>query len=129
MRKISVRLDEISSNKLDEVMEINNCTISDVVNTAIIAFAQDKQPVMVKNDTSEYDEILAIIGNLDEWCAIRSIDKTRLKYLVKRTLDGHNVTGFGNTKNKWRDKQDDRLFKTHTAWIAHCLKEDFGIEL
>lgn len=128
MRKISVLLDDISSRKLEESMSVNNCSISDVVNAALIAFSNDKQPVIYKEET-EYTKIASVIGDVDNWCNNRNIDKSRLKYLIKRTSEGSTVCGFGNTKNKWRDKQDERIFKTHTAWISHCLKEDFGIEL
>lgn len=128
MRKISVQLDDIVSAKLNEVVSVNKCSISDVVNAAILAFAQDKQPVIYVEPT-QYDDIFSRIGDVDSWCKLREIDKSRLRYLIKSSNNGHTVCGFGNTKNKWRDKQDSRKFKTHTAWIAYCLKEDFGIEL
>jgi hypothetical protein len=128
MRKISVQLDEIVSQKLDETIKINRCSISDVVNAAILAFAQDKQPVILKPSTPT-SEMFEVIGDVDAWCNKYAITKSRLRYLIERTAKGHNVCGFGNSKNKWRDKLDGRVFKTHTAWIAHCLKEDFGIDL
>jgi len=128
MKRISVLLDDIVTNALKQTMEINKCSISDVVNSAILAFSIDKQPVIVK-EVTPVTELFEKIGDVDLWCSGRNINKARLKYLVTSSAKGHNITGFGNTKNKWRDKQDSRKFKTHTSWIAHCLKEDFGIEL
>lgn len=133
MRKISVNLDDISEKALEEIVFKNNCSTSDAVNAALLAYSMDTQPSMflsagvlepleIAIKTSSYNTV-------DEWCKDRAIDKVRLKYLMKRCAEGGTVWGMGNTKNKWRDKQDSREFKTHTAWIAHCLKEDFGIDI
>ena len=128
MRKISVCIDDTTNQKLIELVKINDCTLSDIVNSAIIAFSMDSQPVMFVHK-SKYDELVERIGDVDRWCYARGIDKARLRYLVNSVENGHSITGSGNTKNRFRDKNDDRLFKTHTSWIAHCLKEDYNIDL
>ena len=130
-RKISVQLDGTAARALNEVLDINGCTISDAINAAIVSFSKDKQPVIMKE---ELHVVIVKIQEsnwrtIDNYCDFRKIDKSRLRYLLKRTAKGHNVCGFGNTVNKHRDKNDDRLFKTHTAYIADCVKKDFGVEL
>ena len=131
-KKISVQLDKMATDALEEIMAINKCTISDAVNAALLAFSKDKQPCMLIEE-KPIDVVYAAMAkqgvDINEWCDTRNINILTLKYLVKRCANGGTVWGFGNNKNKWRDKQDGRVFKTHTAWIAHCLKEDFGIDL
>ena len=133
MKKISVILDDITEKTLNKLVKLNKCSITDIVNSSILAFAMDTQPVIIG-----YDELLFNIenaaqskgfGTLDNWCQERNINKYSMRQLIKRINKGSEVSGFGNTKNKWRDKEDGREFKTHTAWIAHCIKEDFGIDI
>ena len=128
MRRISVLLDEITSRKLNEIIDENDCSISDAINASVIAFSLCGEKV-ISSVENYHKDVYKIIGDVDKWCESRSIQKSRLRYVINSSHYGHTVCGFGNTKNKWRDKQDGRLFKTHTAWIAHCLKEDFGIDL
>jgi hypothetical protein len=133
MRRISVILDEISEKAVEDIIAKNKCSISDAVNAALLAYSMDNQPSMFidQGPLVKVTEAVAKTewGTVENWCHHRSIDKNRLKYLIKRCESGSTVWGFGNTKNKWRDKQDDREFKTHTSWIAHCLKEDLNIIL
>ena len=132
-KRICVQLDEHAAISLETVRTLNRCSISDVVNAALIAFSQDTQPVMMLEPRA-----LALVeeaveqtawGTVDNWCEARNIKRSRLVYLMRSASRGHNVWGAGNLVNKWRDRNDDRVFKTHTAWIAHCLKQDFEIEL
>ena len=136
MRKICVNLDELGDEAITEIMRINKCTISDAVNIALVAFAKDNaDPVMTNEDTpvTRLSLLCEIKLNmsLGDWCESRGIDKARLRYLVNRCESGGTVWGFGNTdkKNQWRDKQHGQKFKTHTAYIASCLNDDFGIDL
>jgi hypothetical protein len=131
MRKISVVLDSYALKSLEEMTKINECSISDVVNTALIAFSRDKQPSIIKGNCTPWGEFKEKVGinQINFFCDSRGIDLARLRYLVNSVAKGGTVCGFGNTKNKYREKEDDRLFKTHTAWISYCLKEDLGINL
>lgn len=131
-KKISVQLDNMGSQALDDILTVNKCTISDAVNAALLAYSKDKQPSMIiepKPMDAVRSAIEAKFTTVENYCLIKGISKARLVYLVNRCAKGSTVWGLGNTKNKWRDKQDGRQFKTHTAWIAHCLNEDFGIDL
>ena len=132
-KKISVQLDGMADSALKEIMTINRCSISDAVNAALLSYSKDKQPSMIieQSPWSEFKLKFADVCNdtIAEWCEYRAIDIVRLRYLITRTSKGCGVGGFGNKKNKWRDKNDDRQFKTHTSWIAHCLKEDFNIDV
>jgi len=132
-KKISVQLDNMADTALKEIMEINKCSISDAVNAALLSYSKDKQPSMIidRSPWALFKEQFAEVSKdtIANWCEHRSIDITRLRYLITRTANGGNVCGFGNKKNKWRDKNDDRQFKTHTSWIAHCLKQDFDLDI
>lgn len=134
MRKISVQLDNLAEEALKQLLSYNRCTISDIVNAAILAMSKDKQPLF-HIDHSPWRKFKDKIKEefphivLKDWCVTKDIDINRLRYLVTSTERGSTVSGFGNTKNKWRDKQDERQFKTHTSWIAYCLKQDFDIDI
>jgi len=131
MKKISVNLDDITIDALETITSINNCSISDAVNAAIIAYSKDTC-VTIHSSPRPIDEIIALLPEgvtLGDWCEQRNIDVARLRYLVDRTAKGGTVWGFGNSRNKVRDQDNDRIFKTHTAWIAHCLKEDLGVDI
>ena len=127
-RRICVQLGSKAGEALDKLLAVNRCTTSDAVNAAIIAFAYDNQPTIFPPVKPETD-ILEQIGNVAEWCNSRGIKRQRLVYAIRRSLAGHTISGFGNSRNKYRDKDDGREFKTHTAWIAHCLKQDFNIDI
>jgi hypothetical protein len=130
MKKISVKLDDATYNALMETRDKNSCTISDVVNAAILAFSRDKQPVMII-DKSAWESFRDTHGKdfISKWCECRSIDQARLRYIINRTARGGAVCGFGNIRNKARDAEDGRIYKTHTAWIAQCLIDDFGMDI
>ena len=133
-RKVSIILDKYAAYGLDVIIEANGCSISDAVNAALHAYSLNPQPTMVLDPQPIKDVLHRIVtmtnyGTLENWCNAKSIDIQRLKYLVSSCNKGKTVYGFGNTKNKWRDKQDGREFKTHTAWIAHCLKQDLDIDV
>jgi hypothetical protein len=132
MRRISVLLDDSSESALDKVLTINGCTTSDVVNAALMAFSYDTQPVLPASPSVVRDlkaEFRSHNIDIDQWCDTNHIKKYRMFHLVNRVARGGVVCGFGNEKNKWRDKKDDRQFKTHTAWIAHCLKRDINYDI
>jgi hypothetical protein len=119
MRKISVNLTTNVEKSLEKIMLMNNnCSISDFVNTAILALSMDKHPCLVRSD--DYMNELrkkvqqSKFQTIENWCEYRQIDKARLKYLLKRCAAGHNYIGNGPTKNRHRLKEDDRVFKTHT---------------
>jgi len=132
MKKISVDLNDIAVEYLDKICKLNRCTISDAVNIAIIALGAEQHPVVPLSEESIYykveDSCLSKFGtSVKEWCDINSIDKTKLKSLCKHVDEGGTVIGFGNYKNKWRDK--GRVIKTETARIALLLKTDLGIDI
>lgn len=133
-RKISVQLDNSADAALEYLMSTNSGTISDLVNVAITALAKNEQPVLNLNHSAWGDFKVTFMNKFPDisittWCYDKGIDLSRLRYLINRTAKGGTVWGFGNAKNKWRDRLDDREFKTHTAWIAHCIKEDFDIDI
>lgn len=129
MKKICVILDDYAENLLQERLDNHNETISDIVICALIAYCTDN-PDVVKESHVVLDKIRSSeYGSIAAWCEARLIKKKKLFYLLERTANGHTVSGFGNYKHKNRDSDDGRLFKTHTAWIAHCIKQDFGIDI
>ena len=132
-KKISVLLDEQAYTALEKILANNQCTISDAVNVALSTLGNEDRPIFPNSD-SPLGNLRMIIKNtswntVEEWCIYRGIIKVRLYYLLRAVKAGHVICGTGNVKNKQRDAIDGRIFKTHTAWIAHCLKEDFGLNL
>lgn len=134
MKKISVNLDDIGEAALTALQSRTKQSVSDLVNIALVTLQH-----------TDYNGVGDIMGSsllyalqeaveasqwrtIDNWCRHRNIKKERLTYLIDRCYNGHTVYGSGS-KNRWRDKEDGRIFKTHTSWIAHCLKEDFDIDL
>ena len=131
-KNISVHLDDYAEESLKRIIQVNRCSISDAVVSAINALGMEEFPCMEFDKTPMEPIKLAIEESgmsVEEWCQSKVIDIKRLRYLVNRCAKGGTVWGLGNNKNKYRDKQDQRTFKTHTSWIAHCLMEDFGIDL
>jgi hypothetical protein len=133
MRRLSVLLDSSAEAALLKLLNDNPATISDLVNTALIALAQAPQPVL-QQASPLWGRVLQGVkakklhNTVQEWCDAWGIKYTTLRALITRVEAGSTVVGTGG-KNKWRDKQDGRLFKTHTAWVADCLEKDLGISL
>lgn len=131
MRQISVILDDKTEDALTMLLEENTATISDIVNAAVLAFSWEKQPVFVLEDNT-YNKIISLLRDknrtVGEWCIQRNISIERLKYLCKRIDNGHAIWGFGNAVHKSRDKESGMIYKTHTAWIAQCMKDDLGLD-
>lgn len=129
MKKISVNLTEYSENLLYELMEINDCSAGGIINMAIMAFAADKSRVTIASGL--YEELNdkcreAGITMLD-WCHENDIEVSKMKYFCRQVDNGKQIIGFGNYKNKWRDKND--TVKTETARIALLVKECFGVDV
>ena len=137
MKQISVKLDELGERSLYEIMALNDCTISDAVNIALLAFAKENtEAVMVPGEDSPVEKIAKLVRekmsmSLKEYCELRHLNQAYLRQLVRRCEAGATVYGFGNTesRNKWRDKERAVQYKTHTAWIATCLMDDLGIDI
>jgi len=132
MKKISVDLSDLSTEYLNKICKLNRCTISDAVNTAIITLGAEQHSVIPLVKESTYykveDSCLAKYNiGIKEWCENNLIDKAKLKTLCKNVDEGGTVIGFGNYKNKWRDK--GVVIKTETARIALLLKNDLGIDI
>jgi hypothetical protein len=132
-KKISVDLDIMQQEALSRIMDKNKCSISDAVNVAIMLLDNEEQPVFPKNDsllTAIKDAVKqSQWKTLNQWCKERNIIKPRLFYVINSVSKGKTIIGNGNVKNKFRDAQDDRIFKTHTSYIVHCLKKDLNFDL
>ena len=134
-KTICVFLDDYTEEALYRIMAVNQCSISDAVimalgSMSVVEFpSMNKEPDPLLRIKQVIDDSHGLWDSLDHWCEDRCIIKSRLRYLMLRIANGGTVCGFGNARNKWRDKQDGRQFKTHTAWIAHCLKTDLGIDI
>lgn len=130
-KKISVLLDESSTKALDSLKKEHECTISDIINAAIILLKKENKITFEKRPRFNCENMFSEskFKTIGAWCEARNINPERAYYVLDRINNNHRIYGYGNTKNKWRDKRDGRMFKTHTAWIAHCLEEDFGMEI
>ena len=137
MKKISVNLDDMGEQHLAEIMNINDCTVTDAIHMALLVFAKENtERVTIPVEDSPIEKISKIIRekmgmSFPEYCDLRHLDKDRFRYLVNRCEAGSTVWGFGNAdkSNKWRDKDRGVRCKTHTAWIATCLIDDLGIDI
>jgi hypothetical protein len=132
-KKISVVLDTLTEKALYTLMDKNNCSISDVVNFAIISLNEKKEEIPTFGNNL-LGKVKVLIKNsewltLDNYCEANAIQKARLHYVLRSIDSGKSIAGTGNVTNKTRDKQDDRLFKTHTSWIVHCLNKHFDLQL
>lgn len=129
MKKISVNLTEYVEYELYELMGINDCSASDIVNMAIIAFAADKSRVTIASGL--YDELNDKCresgSTIEDWCHDYNVDINKMKYFCKQVDKGKHIIGFGNYKNKWRDTGGN--VKTETARIALLVKGCFGVEV
>ena len=132
MKTISVHLNDKVEGCLYKLMQENDCTISDVVNIAILTLAQEPKLEIIKPDTlwnsikREIEEKTGI--SIKQFCEEKQINYHSFYNLCTRLEKGSLVYGFGG-KNKWRDKQDERLYKTHTSYIVHCIKTSCDIDL
>lgn len=129
MKKISVNLTEYTENAMYEIMETNDCSASDAVNMALIAFAAEKNKVLVSNGLYEElnDKCKEAGYTIEEWCYEYGIEISKMKYFCKQVDKGKQIIGFGNYKNKQRDKEE--TVKTETARIALLVKGCFGVEV
>jgi hypothetical protein len=133
--KRSINLDDRAETALSEILEINHCTITDAIHAALIAYSMSDKKTIFPEERDNLFRRLQEISlekhkmTLEAYCNCHAIKIDRLKYLLRSTGSGASVSGFGNARNKYRDKNDERMFKTHTAWIANCLKADFDLNL
>jgi len=134
MKKISVILDAATERALFNLKSSTGSAISDIVNVAIISL--EASGYRNEHEMPEQCLMRQILDKvieskwrtLENWCEAKSINKISFKRFIKRVSSGSVIYGRGS-KNKWREKEDGRLFKTHTSWMAHCLEEDFNIAL
>lgn len=128
MKKISVNLTEYAEAAMYEIMKVNDCTASDTVNMALMAFAADKSRVTIASGL--YDELNDKCresgSTIENWCYDYNVDINKMKYFCKQVDKGKQIIGFGNYKNKKRDKEE--TVKTETARIALLVKGCFGVE-
>lgn len=122
-RHVNVKLDDSASKALDYLVKINKRSVSDIINTALVCFSKTEQPVFF--DNSLYEKLCSA-HNMRLWCAENQIDMMMFKYVCRVIEEGKTIRGFGNKHHKWRDKEDGRMFKTKTSYIAHCLYRDFN---
>lgn len=123
MKTITARLDNSAERALDSLLELGY-SISDIVNIAIVTLEANPPPV--KEACNLYEK-LNIQVNMYDWAFKNTFNINKVKYTCKMIDEGRTIKGFGNTVNKYRDKNKPK-FKTETARIAWKLKEDFGIE-
>ena len=132
MRTISVYLNDAAEQCLLHLMRENNCTISDAVTISLMAVAQETQPLFSKSvtlwDTVKRKVLEECRVDIQTFCDIHQVNLPSLRHLCYRLERGSTVRGFGG-RNKWRDKQDGREYKTHTAYATACLKQHTGLDL
>lgn len=133
MRQISIKLDNSAEQSLEKLLAKNDMTISNIVNIAIISLEKEGIKLELIDNNTLYQLIKTKLkeqnSTIEQYCEYRVISKQMLQYVCRQLDNNKIIKGFGNYHNKWRDKEDGRLFKTHTAWIAHCLKEDFCVQI
>lgn len=123
MKTITARLDNTTEKALDSLLELGY-SISDIINIAIITLEANPPPI--KEPTTLYEK-LNCNTQMVTWAIKNGFDINKVKYTCKMIEDGKTIKGFGNSINKYRDKNQPK-FKTETSKIAWKLKEDFGIE-
>lgn len=132
MRTISVYLNDTAQYNLEKIMLVNECSISDAVTIALQSLAAESNRIFTPTHTLwgkikqavERNTGLTIAG----FCEQYGIRRQTLRDLCRRVENGSEIRGFGDS-NKWRDKQDGRIHKTHTAYITDCLKKHANIDL
>lgn len=131
MRTICVCLDTQGEQALQQILDLNSCTISDAVNIALMLFANEKTPLYIKTPSlwsTVKSKIYDTFGyTAAVYCYERGLNYVSMRALCYRLERGASVKGFGSF-NKWRDKNDDRLYKTHTAVITEQLRKDAIID-
>jgi len=132
MRTISVYLNDRTEEALDEIMQKNGCTISDAVSIALLTLAQEGSPIFTPTVTL-WQKLKAAVQQatgqqIQDFCHQHGIKLEVLRALCKRLENGSTIRGDGDS-NKWRDKQDGRIYKTHTSYAAQVLKKECDIDL
>lgn len=132
MKRISLYIDDSAEKALEELMINHGYSITDAVNISLVLLNSQNERCSIEK--SFYEKFKELVFNefgtsVSEWCAVNGVSQQKLRYVCRRYESGHTITGFGNYKNKWRDKSSEGLFKTETAKIANCIKRDFGIEV
>lgn len=132
MKKISVQLDLSSVRALEKIQTINRCSISDAVNMALISFAQREEQVINNEDESLYKKVTfqclsKFNMSIKDWCLNNAIDIRKLQEVCRKISDNKTIIGYGNLRQKWRDKNDGRIYKTQTSYVEYCMRRDFEI--
>jgi len=130
MKTKSISLDEYSLKALENIISINNCSVSEAICVALITF--EKEHLEFKTDVKILDKIKKLLSSknqtLEDWCNKYAIKKETVAYVCSSLDQGKKIIGYGNYKNKWRDKNDERFYKTQTAYVAMLIEKEFGIE-
>lgn len=131
MKKLSVILDESATIALEELIS-KGYTITDAANIALVMLNRESQECEIER--TFYTKLKGMIFDkfnmsISNWCVINNITLNKVRYVCRAYEEGKTISGFGNYKNKWRDKNTERLFKTETAKIANCIKRDFKIDV
>lgn len=128
--RITVRLDAYAGKVLEELVERHKCTVTDIVNAALIT-AKDAQFTSLITEKTLLETVTIKLNEmgqtLESWCTQNGIDRRSLADLCRRVEKGCDIYGNGSTGNRWRDKEDDRVYRTHTAYITECVERDTGI--
>ena len=131
MRTISVYLDDTAESALNKIMDINKCSITDAVVMGLLTVAQEEAPLITPTVTLwgklKHAVQQATNAPIAAFCITNAIQLSDVRSLCNRVEKGSQVKGFGSS-NKWRDKQDGRLYKTRTAYIYDSLRR-LGIDL
>ena len=132
MRTISVYLSDETEEHLAKIMNLNQCTAADAINIALRTLSAETRRVFTPEYTLWQNIKMAVINatglEIREFCEKYAIHYPALRALCRRIEQGSSVRGFGDS-NKWRDKQDGRLYKTHTAYACDMIRKHVGIDL
>ena len=132
MRTISVYLSDEAENHLDKIMNLNQCTAADAINIALRTLSAETRRVFTPEYTLWENIKRAVMNStgleIREFCEKHAIHYSALRALCRRIEQGSSVRGLGDN-NRWRERQDGRLYKTHTAYAYDMIKKHIDIDL
>lgn len=128
---ISFRAPDRTREQLEILQALGAGSITDIIITAVDVYFQQR-PKDFAGCGNLLERVKAQLKaqgqTLSFYCTKLGVGIATMRDTCRRVDRGARIRGFGDS-NKWRDKQDSRLFRTSSAYIVHCLNRDFGFDI
>jgi hypothetical protein len=129
MKSRTFQLEERTYKMLQDMSVYSGYSMNDIVHIALEVLHNETLPKAMIPYVKEkvYAAIFKQNKTVENWCIENAVNIKHLHYCLRRIAKGHTL--YDGDTNKWRAKNDDRMYKTHTAYVAERIRVSLGIDL